>query len=78
MEEQNSVASGHGSITETIAQLLSENDSNAHKVFLEKFETELFSETLRSTKGNLSKAAHWLGISRFTLREKLKQYGLRD
>lgn len=78
MEEQSSVAVGPESLSETMSELIQNSKGNAHKVFLERFEAELFAETLKFTKGNLSKAAEWLGISRFTLREKLKQYGLRE
>lgn len=78
MEEQNSVGKESGNSKDIIAELISENKGSAHKAFLEKFEAILFSETLKQTDGNLSKAAENLGISRFTLREKLKQYGLRS
>jgi DNA-binding protein Fis len=36
----------------------------------------VLAETIRLSRGNQSKAARWLGISRLTLREKLTQYGL--
>lgn len=61
-----------------ISKILSQNEGEAHKVFLEKFESRLFEAAMKHTGNNLSKASDLLGISRFTLREKLKAYGLRD
>ena len=40
-------------------------------------ERELFSKVIAQTHGNQAKAARWLGITRYTLREKLARYGLR-
>jgi len=39
-------------------------------------EREVFSQAIQIAQGNQAKAARWLGLSRFTLREKLKQLGL--
>ena len=38
---------------------------------------ELLRQTMDRAEGNLSLAARWLGMSRLTLRAKLRQYGLR-
>ena len=45
---------------------------------LEQIEREAIVSTLASAKGNKSEAARRLGITRKTLREKLKRYGLLD
>ena len=45
---------------------------------LEQIEREAIVSTLTSAKGNKSEAARRLGITRKTLREKLKRYGLLD
>ena len=39
-------------------------------------ELELLSQAIELAGGNQAKAARWLGISRLTLREKLRQYAL--
>jgi DNA-binding NtrC family response regulator len=40
-------------------------------------ERELYRQAIDRAKGNQSEAAKWLGVSRPTMREKLKAYGLR-
>ena len=39
-------------------------------------EREVITQAILLAQGNQAKAARWLGLSRFTLREKLKQLGL--
>jgi DNA-binding NtrC family response regulator len=49
------------------------------KVYTElrgRFERELFTQAMKLAGGNQARAAHWLGISRFTLRERLQRFGL--
>ena len=38
---------------------------------------KLFAQAMTLADGNLTRAAHWLGITRLTLREKLAAFGLR-
>jgi nitrogen regulation protein NR(I) len=40
------------------------------------FERELFTQAIKLACGNQVRAARWLGISRFTLRERLQRFGL--
>jgi DNA-binding NtrC family response regulator len=40
------------------------------------FERELFAQAIKLAGGNQVRAARWLGISRFTLRERLQRFGL--
>jgi nitrogen regulation protein NR(I) len=49
---------------------------NAHSRMLEEAECEIIKQAITLAKGNQAKAARWLGLSRLTLREKLKQLGL--
>ena len=47
---------------------------NLHRTFLAEIEPPLILETLRYTAGNQSRAARILGITRNTLRSKMRQY----
>ncbi len=50
--------------------------SDAHARMLAAAEREIITQAITLAEGNQAKAARWLGLSRFTLREKLKQLGL--
>ena len=43
-------------------------------ILTEKFEREVYTMAIERSEGNQAKAARLLGVSRFTLREKLKLY----
>src|SRR5882762_797453 len=49
---------------------------DAHARMLAEAEREILTQAIILAEGNQAKAARWLGLSRFTLREKLKQLGL--
>ena len=49
---------------------------DAHARMLAEAEREILTQAIKLAEGNQAKAARWLGLSRFTLREKLKQLGL--
>ena len=49
---------------------------NVHALVMAQAEREALTQAMLLAKGNQSKAALWLGLSRFTLREKLKQLRL--
>jgi DNA-binding NtrC family response regulator len=49
---------------------------DAHARMLAAAEREILTQAITLAEGNQAKAARWLGLSRFTLREKLKQLGL--
>ena len=49
---------------------------DAHEQLLAEAERELLTQAILLADGNQAKAARWLGLSRLTLREKLKQLGL--
>ena len=44
---------------------------------IRRVEHEVFSQAMSRADGNQAKAARWLGISRVTLREKLRFHGLK-
>ena len=48
---------------------------NVYKLVLAEIEAPLLEVVMRYTRGNQSKAAIMLGLSRGTLRKKLKEYG---
>jgi Fis family transcriptional regulator len=50
--------------------------SNVYEMVLAEVEVPLLKRVLKYTKGNQSKAAIVLGLSRGTLRKKLKIYGM--
>jgi len=52
-------------------------EKNVYQSLIETVEPILFEEVLRITGNNLSRASRWLGLSRLTLREKLKAHGMR-
>ncbi len=49
--------------------------SDAHDRVLRAAEKELFTRAIALAQGNQAKASRWLGVSRFTMREKLIQFG---
>ena len=49
---------------------------DAHAQIMAEAEREVVTQAIVLAQGNQAKAARWLGLSRFTLREKLKQFGL--
>ena len=50
------------------------HDAHAHMVA--EAEREILTQAITLAAGNQARAARWLGLSRLTLREKLKQLGL--
>ena len=51
---------------------------NLYNLVLDELEEPLLKAVLSYTKGNQSKAAIILGLSRGTLRKKMKKYGLLE
>ena len=49
---------------------------DAHAQITAEAEREVITQAILLAQGNQARAARWLGLSRFTLREKLKQLGL--
>ncbi|MDF1656113.1 MAG: sigma-54 dependent transcriptional regulator [Verrucomicrobiales bacterium] len=74
--------SDNHSVEDFCRQLLNdaaeEKIENAHQVAVETIETALIDLALKKSDGNISKASKWLGLSRLTVREKAKKYGITD
>ncbi len=49
---------------------------NVHQVAVEEMESTLIRAALQRSEGNISQASKWLGLSRLTVREKAKKYGI--
>jgi DNA-binding protein Fis len=49
---------------------------DGHAQMLTKADREILTQAITLAEANQAKAARWLGLSRFTLRGKLKQLGL--
>lgn len=65
----------HKLITQSVNQFLSESTTNSlHELVLEQVEPPLLAATMEKAKYNQVRAAKILGVSRGTLRKKLKQY----
>ncbi len=58
------------------SQLGDQPVTNVYEMVISEIEPPLLEAVMSYTKGNQSKAAIILGISRGTLRKKLKQYGI--
>lgn len=58
------------------AQLDGQAPKDLYTLVLAEVEAPLLTAVLQQTKGNQSKAAQVLGLSRGTLRKKIKQYAL--
>lgn len=61
-----------------LTQLNGELPSNLYELILAEVEAPLMEAVMDYTKNNQSRAAIILGLSRGTLRKKLKQYGMLD
>jgi len=61
---------------ELLAQAQKRELQDAHARMLAEAEREILTQAITLAEGNQATAARWLGLSRFTLREKLKQLGL--
>lgn len=57
-------------------RLGNEQPADLYRMVINETETALFKTVMEQTGGNQTKAAEYLGITRATLRKKLKQYGL--
>lgn len=63
-------------VTTTLDQVIRGEVEEALPVLIKALEQELYEQALRRSGGNQAQAARWLGVSRLTVREKLRQFGL--
>ena len=66
------------SLENYLSQLKDQMPSNLYELILAEVEAPLMQCVMEYTKNNQSRAAIVLGLSRGTLRKKLKMYGLLD
>mgnify|MGYP000497986420 CR=1 FL=1 len=66
------------SISKYLQQIEGANISNIYDLVLAEVEKPLLETIMLHTRGNQSKAARWLGLSRNTLRKLLGKYKLDD
>ena len=67
---------GPGRRSKTAAQVLKESVRKGNVVTLDDMEKELIRVAMRQHDGNLTVVAQQLGITRQTLYNKLKKYGM--
>jgi len=74
------VAASHQTHAAYVAELMDAVErgetQNAFARMLADLEPELYAQAIRRARGNLTKAAQWLGVTRLKMREKLKEFGL--
>jgi Fis family transcriptional regulator len=66
------------SLENYLVQLKGQSPDNLYELILAEVEAPLMEAVMSYTKNNQSRAAIILGLSRGTLRKKLKMYGLLD
>lgn len=66
----------HDLVGEILTQVINGELETALPTLNERFEREVYGQAIKRSGGNQAQAARWLGVSRLTLREKLKQYGM--
>jgi DNA-binding NtrC family response regulator len=62
--------------SDLLARAQKDELQDAHARMVAEAEREILTQAIMLAEGNQAKAARWLGLSRLTLREKLKQLGL--
>lgn len=63
-------------VTELLAAAQRGETDGALGRLIQSAEREMFSQAIEQAGGNQAKAARWVGVSRLTMREKLRQFGL--
>ena len=63
-------------VARTLSSARSGECENAEAILTEEVERELYGQAIQRALGDQSKAAHWLGVARSTMRSKLERLGL--
>lgn len=66
----------HEALERYFEQLDGHEPDDLYRMVMEEVERPLLQCVMHHCGGNQTRAAHYLGINRGTLRKKLKQYGL--
>jgi DNA-binding NtrC family response regulator len=64
-------------LSDLLARAMRGELENVQAAFTWDVERELYSRAIQLANGNQARAARWLGVSRPTMREKLRAYGLK-
>jgi DNA-binding NtrC family response regulator len=65
-------------VKERLANAANGESTEVYAELVGTLERELFKEAIKLSGGNQVRAARWLGISRITLRQRLRSLGLRE
>ncbi len=63
-------------VSQTLTRVMEGDLEEAMPELQRVFEREVYSQAITRSGGNQAKAARWLGVSRLTLREKLRTHGI--
>lgn len=69
-------ANPFGTMTDFVAKLLSEGQPEIYRQVIQEVDRHMLGEVMRHCRGNQLQAAARLGISRMTLRSKLRSLGM--
>ncbi len=72
------VADSNGELSGLIAQAIEQSPETVYSTVVSAVERELLKAVMQKTGGNISQAARLLGITRVTLRNKLRDHGVAD
>ena len=75
--DQSVDASLKAEIESLVQQKIQSGESDVYDVVIERVERELITQVLEATQGNQAEAAGILGITRTTLRNKIKKLGIQ-
>jgi len=70
-------ASLKSEIESLVQQKIQSGESDVYDTVIERIERELITQVLETTQGNQAEAANILGITRTTLRSKIKKLGIQ-
>ncbi|MBS0205364.1 MAG: Fis family transcriptional regulator [Planctomycetes bacterium] len=69
-------ANAFGTLTDFVARLLTEGQPEIYRQVIQEVDRHMLGEVMRHCRGNQLQAAARLGISRMTLRSKLRALGM--